>query len=139
MSAGTKATPVLDKTFTSDVTVTVGQVVVASTANRGNVKLGAAGGLAIVGSVISVDSQNVCTVRLYGIAQCKTLTGTAIHVGDRVKIADSNGRVTLFTNAAAGAGTKKGIVGTSLSEIASGDASDTLCDVLLAIGEQDFE
>ena len=135
MSAKTRAKYLLDQTFTADTAVNANQVVVASTANVGNVMTpAAAGALSIIGVVLSIDSKNVATVRTHGVAQCRALTGTAIAVGDRVKVADTSGRITKITPAAAGAGTLKGIVGISLSAIASGDASDTLCDVMLTNG-----
>jgi hypothetical protein len=144
MSAGTLAKPILDQTFTADMAVNANVVVVASGTNMGNVKIpAAAGALSIIGvTVLAADNNNVCTVRTHGVAQCRILTGTAINVGDQVKIADSNGRVTKISPAAGSSvsgATLKGVVGTALSAVGSGAASDTLLDVLLTPGVLAYE
>ncbi len=144
MSASTLAKPILDQTFTADTAVNANVIVVASGANVGNVKLPSGAGVTgILGATIAgSDNNNVCTVRTHGVAQCRTLTGTAINVGDQVKIADNNGRVTKIVPAA-GSGvsgaTLKGVVGTSLSAVGAGAASDTLIDVLLTPGVLAYE
>jgi len=73
-----------------------------------------------------------------GIVQIEMLTGTAIAHGDKLKIADTAGRITSIAGAAAGAGTLTGIVGIAQSAHASGDATGTLVDVLLTPGLQMF-
>lgn len=140
-----KQTPILVKSFPGDVPpnglpLSINTAVVFSSVNAGNVSAGSAGALGTVGVVEqNFDRNNYGAVRMAGIAQCRTLTGTAINIGDRVKIGDTNGRVTKLTPAAAGAGVLKGVVGMAMSAVVAGDPSDTLIDVWLTPGHAAFE
>lgn len=122
-----------------DTQVAAKSVVVAS-ATAGNAKLpAAAGATGILGvtdeQASSYNSQYYGAVHLYGVVKCRTLTGTAIAVGDKVKCADTAGRVTKATpDVDGGAGTLVGIVGIALQAVAGGAATDTEIDVLLTPG-----
>jgi hypothetical protein len=135
--------PVLTESMPCDTQVAANTVVVAS-ATAGNAKLpAAAGAVGILGVTdelaSSYNSQFYAAITFYGVVKCRMLTGTAIAVGDKLKVADTAGRVGPLTPAAAGAGTLKGIVGIALSAHASGAASDTLVDVLLTPGVMMYE
>lgn len=131
-----KQTPILVKSCTGDTALLANTVVVASTVNpSSNVQLPAAAGARFIVGVTQQNSDNqfVAATLVQGIVQCRFLTGTAIVIGDIIKIADIFGRVTKAVPAAPGAAVR-GQVGIAFSVKAAGDATDTLVDVLLEIG-----
>lgn len=131
-----KQTPVLVKSFPGDTQIAANTVVVKSGTNTNNVMLpGAAGAAGIIGvTQQQFDTNNYGPVVLAGIVQCRFLTGTAIAFGDIVKIGDTSGRVTKAVPVATAGANVRGQVGIAMQAKASGDATDTLIDVLLAPG-----
>ena len=131
-----RQTPVLVKSFGADTPLVLNTVVVASASNAGNVRLppnpGAAGIIGVTQQ--NTDNANYAPIVMQGIAQCRILTGTAINMGDIIKIADTMGRVTKAVPVATGGANARGIVGIAMQSLSSGAATDTLLDVLLAPG-----
>ena len=131
-----RQTPVLVKSFPGDTQIAINTVVVASGTNAGNVALpGAAGARGIIGVTQQMfDGAAYGPVIVVGVAQCRTLTGTAINFGDLLKVADAAGRVTKAVPVATGGANVRGVVGTALQSIASTAPTDSLIDVLLSPG-----
>ena len=130
-------TPVLTKSFPCDTAIPANTVLVGSGANVGNLSLPAAAGAANIIGVSVFPSTGSTTfyagVTVEGIVQCRFLTGTAIAMGNAVKIADVNGRVTKAVPGAPGT-ILRGLIGIALQARLAGDATDTLFDVLLTPG-----
>jgi hypothetical protein len=140
-----KAQSVTSQSRPSAAAITANSVVMWDTGHVGDVILASSASPLLVCGVAEGGSNNSAAtsppnwyqkVTQAGIVQCRSITGTAIAHGDLLKVGDTAGRVTVATIAAAGAGTLTGIVGIAQSVIASGDASDTLVDVLLTPGLQ---
>lgn len=130
-------TPVLTKSFPCDTAIPANTVLVGSVTNVGNLSLPAAAGAANIIGVSVFPSTGSTTfyagVTVEGIVQCRFLTGTAIAMGNSVKIADVNGRVTKAVPGAPGT-LLRGLIGIALQTRLAGDATDTLVDVLLTPG-----
>lgn len=138
-----KTPSVISGSFPADAAIVANSVVFWS-ATAGNVtQVTSTGGTAVAGVCEGGSNQSATSPPNYyakvtklGTVQCRAVTGTAIAPGDLIKVSGITGQVTKATIAAAGAGTLSGIVGVAQSIVASGDATDTLVDVLLTPGLQ---
>lgn len=140
-----KQTPILTKTFNSDVAVVANRVVVVGTASTGlglggSVKYPAAArAVKIVGVTWQAsDNEKTVDVVVAGIVQIASDGSAAIAIGDTVEVADTGGQIrTVVLTAPATPGTQgnwilRQLVGTALSGAANA-AAGALVDVQLTL------
>lgn len=129
-----------DQTILLDSNLTRGTIVVQSTANAASAMVPAAAGARGIAGVLTEDasgnaSQYTGRIRagVGPVAMVRFLTGTAIVLGDPIKIADTAGRGTKAVVAYPGTNLR-GLVGWARQAVGAGVASDTLFEVQLAPG-----